>query len=199
MRKVYEGYLRSSDTIMNYCIDYKKAYFFLFRSIEKSNDQFDEILTPMLFLLRHSVELGFKFNIKYLSVSTKEKLKIKIYQEHNLSKLLDEFRRLLNHSKIGDRSIVVRINEYLVAVGNLTSFLSDLDKGGTSFRYNVYSEKVKNAGMFRIDLLKINELFEKTMEFLVSTSDVLDDYYKLGKPFIDEQLKQDLIQGFSEN
>lgn len=88
MGKDYECYLRSSDTIMNYCIDYKKAYFFLFRSIEKSNDQFDEILTPMLFLSRHSVELGFKFNIKYLSVSTKEELKIKIHQKNTLSKLL---------------------------------------------------------------------------------------------------------------
>lgn len=62
-------------------------------------------------------------------------------------------------------------------------------KNGTSFRYDVHMKLLKKEGRIRINLLKLNGLFVQTFDFLVNTSNVLDDYYKLGKPFVDEQLK----------
>ncbi len=53
--------------------------------------------------------------------------------------------------------------------------------------------------MIRVDLLKLNELFQEAFDFLVNTSDVLEHHFKLGIPFVDDNLKEDLRKGLLSN
>lgn len=195
MNKNFEGHLGYSNSIINYCVTYKESYFFMFDSIKKSNKGFDEVLEPMLFLLRHSFELGLKYNIKYLSIATGKRTQVNLGREHNLNKLTEDLGQLINYLKLGDTLLTKEIARSYKLTIRLANQITKLDKNGTSFRYNVKSPLLKKQRLVKINLLKLNDLFDKVYIFLRDTHDVLQDNYKIGKPYVDEKLKEDLKKG----
>ena len=196
---MHEGNLGYTNSIINYCTVYKDTYTFLFESIKKSSNKYDEFLEPMLFLLRHSIELGIKFNIQYLSIATKNKMEVSIGTEHNLKVLTEELGRLINLMKIGDDVLIRQIKGYYRTTKTLSDYLTKLDKNSTSFRYAVKSKLLKSKRLVNVNLTQITLQFDIVSSFLINTSDVLDPFFKIKQPYVDKKLKDIFRNSSIEN
>jgi hypothetical protein len=153
--------------------------------IKKSQNHIDTIAYPCLFLVRHSLELGFKVNIKFFSKYSNKKDHIKS-TSHNLKHLFNAFKLhvnsaiselQLNYSIIINKNDLIDFNRYCKEVDLLVNTFDLLDQTSESFRYPVTR---KNKPVFnnikKINLLDIEDLFDKSMILLRFTSSVIGQY-----------------------
>ena len=79
---------------MNLVGQYENAVDILINQIIEEKNRVDTIAHPLLYLMRHSIELGLKVNIKYLEKYSK--LTITKFKTHTLSDLFSEFEKHYN-------------------------------------------------------------------------------------------------------
>lgn len=91
-----KAYVGHSYSDMNLVGQYENAVDILINQIIKEKHRVDTIAHPLLYLMRHSIELGLKENVKYLKKYSK--LPILKSKTHTLSDLFSEFEK--HYSKI---------------------------------------------------------------------------------------------------
>jgi hypothetical protein len=172
-------------SFFSYLNSYQEAFQILVGHIKKSQNHIDTIAYPCLFLVRHSLELGFKVNIKFFSKYSNKKDHIKS-TSHNLKHLFNAFKLhvnsaiselQLNYSIIINKNDLIDFNRYCKEVDLLVNTFDLLDQTSESFRYPVTR---KNKPVFnnikKINLLDIEDLFDKSMILLRFTSSVIGQY-----------------------
>lgn len=162
----------------NYYGQYKNAIDELINGIEK-NIPIDTITLPLLFMIRHSIEIGLKANIlKFQEVNPKvEKIILGGNKSHSNEILYNKFEEhlisIIDNFEI-DAAIIKEINEYLKKFKPLKNKLHKLDKGSFNFRYPVDRNGNYNFEWDKKEnIAEIINLYYEIQPFLIFTNRVL--------------------------
>lgn len=174
----YEAQIGFHTTFSSYLDAYRRAAEILFGQIEKEGLAVNTVSYPFLFLVRHSLELGYKLNIKHLSKYSRLEDKVN-WNEHFLRELHDAFRvhfmAVAKELQV-DRVMVDEFSRRCKDVEKLMKTFDGIDRRSFSFRYPVDTEQ---RLVFRpgdtINLLDVQDLYNKAMILLFHTADVLSD------------------------
>ena len=190
----FEAQIGYSVSYWSYLSTYERAIDVLFSEVKERNLPVNAISYPLLFLIRHSLELGYKLNINYLSRYSELEEKVN-WNQHHLIELHQAFKThfmaVVKKLSLGQEDID-EFDSYYLEVERLTNTLNVLDRGSYSFRHPV---DTKQERVFRdddtINLMDVKELHSKAMVLLFHTADVLSDatdYYD----YMDEVMEQEL-------
>ncbi len=158
-----------------YAIQYKKAFFTLY----ESGQPIDTIALPMMFLLRHYLELALKYNIEYFQeFSGLDCKNIDLQKEHKLQPLSNcfciHFKNIFDKIEIPQKQILA----YFIALDELVNILNRLDKQSMSFRYSHNNKKHTQKHlewMLQINFDEIKLLLNRLEPLLVNSIDVFED------------------------
>ncbi|MCD0493136.1 hypothetical protein LQD23_12620 [Chromobacterium violaceum] len=141
------------------------------------------IYIPLLFLIRHTLEIGYKTNLRFLNTLLDPEEKTAYSNDHKLEKLHEKFKETVE--KINKKKDLPQgfMNEFESQVTKLEKFkdsLHAIDSGSTTFRY---PEKVNGNPSIEnptiINLIDIKEAFDDATTVLTFTHDVITDYLHL--------------------
>jgi hypothetical protein len=183
----FEASIGSNSEWSNYYFQYKKLVDDIVTSIEKGVPV-DTVALPLLFLIRHSIELGLKENIITIEkIINAQSVNLKKINKHSIAFLFDEFRsqlKLIIENYTISKKTVDAINDFLEIVEKIKNELHELDKGSYNFRYPVDKEGNQNF----------------TFNKKVNIADILDAYYEI-QPFLiftKTVLYEEGVFGFNE-
>lgn len=179
-RYKFESYIGWSQNWWSYYAQYKESVDKLVGLVE-SGTPIDTVALPLLFLTRHSLELGLKANIlKLENVNQKvKKISLSGSRYHSLEILYNKFEEHLNVILKGKKVSQTTRNEvslYLKEFEPLKNILHNLDKGSFSFRYPV--DTAGNPNFNRNDKVQVADIIDmyyKIQPFLVFTENVLTE------------------------
>lgn len=175
----YETQIGFHTTFSSYLDAYSRAVDILFGQIEGKDLPVNVISYPLLFLIRHSLELGYKLNIKHLSKYSRLNDKVN-WNKHFLRELHEAFRRhfmaVVKEIQVG-RDIAEDFERRCEDLARLMKVFDTIDRGSFSFRYPVDSEqRVVFQHDETMNLLDVKDLYDKAMVLLLHTANVLSDF-----------------------
>lgn len=175
----------NTDTNINYWGQYDRLISFIFKSFPENSNRFEKIAIPLLHLISHSLELGYKENIEYLQKYSKcskprqYKNWSKLFKDHRLINLHKEFKNqfvyLCEQLKI-DKEIFSEFNTYCESANVLVDKLNtETETYRYAYKLNIHGKKIKRIIKHEtiIDLIEVAELFEKTKILLTYTIDII--------------------------
>lgn len=133
---------------------------------------------PLLFLIRHSLEIAFKMNILELKKVSGTKIRVNLFKEHVLHKLHDEFEKqvlAIFKSKKIDEEIRQQFNTRNQDLKKFRKTFDQLDNWSFAFRYPVRSDgqtKSFRKGV-EINISDIIPVYKETKTILKYTTDVI--------------------------
>ncbi|AOW19387.1 hypothetical protein [Urechidicola croceus] len=174
----FNSYLGYNRDWWSYYSQYKNAIDELVNGIE-NNIPIDTISLPLLFMIRHSIEIGLKANILKLQKVNPEIKEISLggTKSHSIEILYNKFEEHLiltiKNSEIR-KTIIGEINGYLKKFKPLKNKLHNLDKGSFNFRYPVDTNGNYNFEWDeKENIADIINLYYKIQPFLLFTNRVL--------------------------
>lgn len=158
---------------LNGCVwQYDQAIEILFKAVAVSNTSPDLIARPLLHMMRHALELGYKFTLDEI-----RKLDGRRFNEplHNLSRmhrmLGDEWNAARERHDISDSGF----DEHYANTEKAMQEFERLDRYGDSFRYPTHRDGNPCFDpLEQVDLLAIKDCFDAGMILLRHTADVID-------------------------
>lgn len=159
---------------------YEQAVERLFKSIDQNQEPIDLIAPPLLFLMRHSMELGYKFTLWELHQMNGEPYDPKKYKNHRLDQLHEALQA--QHKKAVEKydlpdTEVENFAEYCIKTEAGLKKFHALDADSFSFRYPIdNSGKPNFARDQTVDLVALKHLYDDAMILLRHTADVLGEY-----------------------
>lgn len=161
-----------------YFFTYEQAINALFAEIAANKTSPNQVSFPLLYLIRHCLELGYKANINYL-VQYSDKDSMAGEKTHNLVALHAAFKEhfLTVAKKSHAEPAIEEFNKYCEKLERLLHIFELFDKKSDAFRYPI-NNKGKNHFEWndKIDLLQVKTLFDEAMVLLSFTADVLAPY-----------------------
>ncbi len=146
------------------------------------NYDINRIYLPLLFLIRHSLELGLKSNLQQAKKISSDKVPEKQYDKiHSLSKLYNCFGGedgYLSKLDLTKMSVDTKkqFDKYKSEYEDLNEVVHQLDKNSKYFRYPVDSKGRNHPLNFsKNGLFEILKLYYLTDPFTSFTLDVLND------------------------
>lgn len=153
---------------------YASQYETAFKILYKSDTPVDIIALPLLYNLRHYVELMLKYNIQYLYDFSGSKRVLKKVN-HKLMPLLDLFKDYWELVKLR-YDIQANDVDLTSNLEKLINKLDEIDENAMSFRY---SHDKKDVKLFKwqdkVDVYELYNLYERAKIMLNHTVDVFDD------------------------
>ena len=181
MQTMYSYLEFSSQNTASYAVQYANAFETLFKQRQgllgnttKTSD------LPMLFLLRHYLEISLKNNIEYFRKFSELSDKLNLNVEHNLMELNNIFiMHILNTSTLWniDTNLMTQINRYIYNLEKLINLISKVDPKSFSFRYS-HSNKNNNKNIpvgLILDLYTIGKLYKDSKDILDYSIDIFQD------------------------
>jgi len=165
-----------TDPDFSYTFQYKEALDLLYQS----DKPIDTIALPMMFLMRHYLELMLKYNIKYFSKFSESKSMIKkLNNEHRLEPLANSFQEHWN-LVVKKYNLQIDDKEYMKNFKILINIINKLDSSSMSFRYAYDKNENKHFKYDKtIDIYSIKKLLEEVLPLLVYSTDVF--YQQVGQ------------------
>jgi hypothetical protein len=157
-------------------MQYKEA----FETLYQSDKPVDTIALPMMFLMRHYLELILKYNIKYFSeYSDLDFMVSKIKSEHKLKELASGFKQHWN-TVVSKYTIEIDDSQYIINFDNFIDLMDTIDRYSMSFRYSHDKNNDKHFGHTEtLDIYAIKKELDETVPLLDYSSDVF--YDKVGQ------------------
>ena len=152
---------------------YQDAVDKLYRDVSEGNETADSIAMPLLFLMRQTMELGYKYTIMEIC-----RLNGTIYNPktdlHFLkklhSRLKKEFNMLWQNGGVNDNKKAA-FDEYYELTEIAMIWFDEIDPSGENFRYPQSSF----APDKKVNLLDVKNKFDEAMTLLNYTVDVITD------------------------
>jgi len=170
-----KAYVGDSYSDMNLVGQYENAIDILVNHTIEKKDRVDLIAHPLLYLMRHTIELALKENIKYLN--TYSKLGTGKLKTHSIHDLFIEFDKHYNKiaSDLGFKAELE--DEYNRYTDDLKELIQNLGADQVSFRYveSANGSKVFNNTEI-LDTYDLKEKFDSSMKLLTHTADVISPY-----------------------
>lgn len=169
------AYIGQSYSDMNLVGQYENAVDILINQIIEEKHRVDTIAHPLLYLMRHSIELGLKENIKYLKKYSK--LPILKSKTHTLSDLFSEFEKHYSKIAIENNFEIELKEEYNKYTSDLKDVINALGEEASSFRY-VYAndEKKVFANSDTINVYELKKKYDNSLVFISHNADVISPY-----------------------
>lgn len=166
----------SSHNNFKYAIQYKSAFEILYNSIN-NNIVVDSIALPLMYTLRHYLELILKANIEYFSKFSESKNMVD-NSNHKLIPLKNSFQE---HWNIIVVKYKIKIDDeiYFERLDKLIKIIDKIDQHSMSFRYshNNNNIKVKHFDWLKqLDIYFIKKLFDEVVPLLNYSIDVFDSH-----------------------
>lgn len=169
------AYIGHSYSDMNLVGQYENAVDILINQIIEEKHRVDTIAHPLLYLMRHSIELGLKENIKYLKKYSK--LPILKSKTHTLSDLFSEFEKHYSKIAIENNFEIELKEEYNKYTSDLKDVITVLGEEASSFRY-VYTTDGKKvfANSETINVYELKKKYDNSLVFITHTADAISPY-----------------------
>ncbi|MDR1679269.1 MAG: hypothetical protein LBR81_05760 [Prevotellaceae bacterium] len=171
---------------------YENAINILINQTVEGQFSIDAIAHPLLYLMRHSIELLLKENIKYLNNYSSIGIKDKDLQHHNLNDLFELFEKHYNQIANTLNFKEQLKEEYDKYSARLKDLITMLGQDVSSFRYT-HSRKEDKIFDFtdKIDIVELKKGYDKSIDFLIHTADVISRYTNYSDYLkIDESIKE---------
>lgn len=165
----------SYSSTINLILQYENAVDILINHIFSEKFKIDAIAFPLVYLMRHSIELGLKENIKYLErYSNLPRTNIKT---HNLDKLFKEFKKHYDKVESENNFDDLTKNDFNKSFKDLEYLIQNLGKSDSSFRY-IY--ETKNNRIFdysnKINIYDLKSIYDVSILLLTHTQDLISPY-----------------------
>ncbi len=198
----FDAYLGHYMNFENYLSSYENAFNALIDSVNNSGFHVDYLAYPILFIARHSLELGFKTNIRFFSKYSEKSTNS---HTHNLKFLFTEFKihvqesikkLKLKYSIEIEETDIKDFEQLYKAVNDLIDKFDILDKCSFCFRYPVDN---KNRRVFQpndiVNILDIKKLFDKAMILIYHTADIFSKYIDYAD-FIEQSYEDEMRSAY---
>ena len=156
-----------------YAFGYSKAFELLY----ESKAPIDTIVHPMMFTLRHYLELILKANIEYFAkFSGSNCLVPKLTTTHEIEKLANAF---IEHWNLVKKRAKITVDDtvYFESFNKLISIFKQLDDKSFSFRFAHDKQGNKSFEWIdQIDIYKIKNIYDVAKVLLNHSVDVFDDH-----------------------
>jgi len=159
---------------------YDEVIGFLLEMIIHDKIHIHDIYLPLLFLIRHSIEIGLKSNIQEAIENYSFKTKKNIRNIHSIEQLYNLFigdngyKSLINFDKMSQETLT-QFNDYSKQLENLKTIMHELDVNSEIFRFPVNRENNENQLHLEKDTIyKIINLYYLTDTFISYTNVVID-------------------------
>jgi len=169
-----------------YFLEYKYLVDLTFKKIEYA--EITVVSLPLAFLIRHTLELGYKTNLLELEKVSDLKAEVdyKGKNAHKIDTLHTEFEKQISNIFIKysvDKEVQSQFKNHNKNLTKLKSLFNKLDEFSFAFRYPVQNngttlnfEKKSDFKLNnKINFKEIKELYEKSIILLIYTTDVIND------------------------
>lgn len=158
--------------------EYENAINIIIKDLKATKTRIDVVAHPVLYMMRHSLELGYKSNFEYLQQYSNRQTSKNIFGCHELQKLHIEFKAhfdLINTELHFDNDLVTEFNKYYDQTTTLIGQLGSTE--ASTFRYtkNTKGQRIFQATEIK-DVGEIKELYDKAITMLAHTSDLISPY-----------------------
>ena len=158
--------------------EYENAVNIIIKDLKVTNTRIDVVAHPVLYMMRHSLELGYKSNFEYFEPYSGKRTSQKLFGCHDLQKLHLEFKAhfgLINSALHFDNDLVTEFNKYYDQTTTLINQLGSTE--ASSFRY---TKNTKGQRIFQStetkDIGEIKKLYDKAITMLTHTFDLISPY-----------------------
>ena len=188
------AYIGYSDS--DWCLvgQYENAIDMLVNQIIEEKSRVDLIAHPLLYLIRHSIELALKENIKYLNKYSKIGIE-KDFKNHKLSGLFSVFEKHYDKIATNQNFKAELSSDYEKYTNDLKNLIEFLGEDQSSFRYTFTH---KNNAIFnhtdKLNIIEVKKIYDNSLKFLTFTADVISpftnyaDYIETDKSIINDSL-----------
>lgn len=169
----------------SYLLSYSNAVELMFREVQNGKEPIDLLAPPLLFLMRHTLELGYKYTLWELHRMIGEPFDANSYGHHKLavlhSALLKKHQKAVEKFDLPEKE-VTEFKEYCEKTSAFQKQFVLLDDSSFRFRYPIDKAGQQNFATYqKVDLLAIKEAFDHGMILLRHTADVLGEYEDIYK------------------
>ncbi len=149
----------------------------LLKGIIDGKVSINDIYLPLLFLIRHSLEIAIKFNLEKLQSTLSAKTKKMIANEHSLSRLFSNYMTYLSkHETSLPSELLKEYTKFKIEYERLNQTIHDLDVNSQIFRYPIDKHGVETKLNIKHNSInEIIELFYALDTFRTFTVDVFHD------------------------
>ncbi len=150
---------------------YEDAVNVLYRGVSEGNESADGIAMPLLFLMRQTMELGYKYTIKEIcqlnGKSYDPKTDLHFLKKLH-SRLKKEFDTLWQNGGVGD-NMKASFDEHYELTETATIWFDKIDPKGENFKY----PQPLFASNKKVNLLEVKNEFDEAMTLLSFTVDAI--------------------------
>ena len=150
---------------------YQDAVDKLYREVSEGNETADRIAMPLLFMMRHAMELGYKYTITEIcqlnGTSYNPQSDLHFFKKLH-ARLKKEFDTLWQNDGASDNE-KTGFDEYYKLTEAAMTWFDEIDPRGENFRY-------PQSGFPRdkeVNLLEVKNKFDEAMTLLTVTVDVI--------------------------
>lgn len=182
----FKAYLSHYNKFGTYVAVYEDAVTSLYKRVSEGRDTPDMVCFPLLFLMRHTLELGYKYSIYHLSCfnGTNFMPEGKGQEGHRLQKLHErlktEYDLAFQMGVFRDRDQDTFNDYYAYTEASMNRF-DILDIRSTKLRYPNSDETGTFEAETIVNLLELKDEFDKAMTLLNTMADVLESRRSKGK------------------
>lgn len=177
-RYQFTAYVGHTLSDMGLLGEYENAINIIIKDLKATKTRLDTVAHPVLYMMRHSLELGYKRNFEYLSAYSGRQTSKNLLGSHDLQKLHAEFKEhfdLISNDLNFDKEVVTEFEKYYTQT---TALISQLGSGeASSFRY---TKNIKGQQIFQssdtIDVGELKGIYDNAITMLVHTSDLILPY-----------------------
>ena len=185
LKREWTLYTIETQTLGHLKSQYDDLIITLLHAIKYSELNTTDIYLPLLFLIRHSLELGYKDNIAEVQTKLTNSQIKKATQSHSLVSLNNIIEQFVVEARstmtTKDDSIKNEIDRYLPIVKNLSNSLHAIDNASRSFRFPVDRDgNTIEIPLSKCILSESVDAFQKADSF-ISLSLSLLSFYGLNK------------------
>ena len=158
---------------------YTDAVEALYRRVSEGNDTPDMIAFPLLFLMRHALELGYKYSLFHLCKLNSTTFDPRNKEGHSLAKLHKrlgvEYYKALENGSFPDRDKECFEKYYALTDASMQRF-DELDSASTKTRFPNSDESPAFSCETNVNLLELKNEFDYAMILLTTMADVIGEY-----------------------
>lgn len=182
-RQLHEGhftaYLGNYPKFSTYVAFYRDSVEILFRQVSEGRETADSVALPLLYLMRHTMELGYKYSLVHLCALNSTKFEPEKVEKHSLVKLHErlhlEYYTALKNGSFPESDRESFEKHYANTDSAMKRFV-ELDSSSTRTRFPNIDESPHFPLGMKIDILELKNQFDDAMILLSTMADVIDQY-----------------------
>ena len=179
----------------HYLFSYERAVELLYQKVASGEQTADSIVAPLVFLMRHSLELGYKYTLVELHFLNEVPYDSKKFGHHSLrdlhSALKEWFERVAAKWSLSESMLEDFARHYGKTQTGMEEF-DQLDSSSFRFRYPI-DKKTGNlvfSSDDTVNLFNLKQLYDEAMVLLRHTADVLGPAREMLEEFRQEMWAQ---------